>query len=187
VSSEDTVPDEPLRDAIKTGDVVGVGRAIEGGADVNRLYADSGTTPLTEAMDARNADVVRVLLEAGADTGRVGVKAPLCEAARHGDIQILVMLIAADADLEQVDDQGCTALMIAVSKGRLDVAWWLVDAGARRDVTDDTGRDLLSIAASGGFEKLFEFLAQWWPDGGATAGRRVLTAALKRLEGEVET
>jgi len=72
---------------------------IDAGADVN--YANQGeATALTSAIDRPDAEVVRLLIEKGANVeGPVGAsQTPLMLAARSGDVATLEVLVAAGAD-----------------------------------------------------------------------------------------
>jgi ankyrin repeat protein len=103
---------------------------VEQGADVNHALADTGETPLHAALCKANRPaynlVVRVLLNAGADsnrTTRVGAatgafmrdcrtrgETPLHRAAAFGDAQVIQMLLDAGAKVDARDGHGDTPL-----------------------------------------------------------------------------
>ena len=59
-----------FRETITNGTPSAVSSAIEAGADVNAPFGDDGWTPLDVALTYNSTlDVVRVLLEGGADAG----------------------------------------------------------------------------------------------------------------------
>lgn len=51
-------------------------------------------------------------------------------AAEYGDLQIVCFLIEKGADLDCVDNSGCTPIFIAMQKGHLDVVSFFIDIGA---------------------------------------------------------
>ena len=86
---------------------------------------DLGVTPLIAAARAGHADVVDVLLAAGADVNAADARGrtPLIAAIDSGDRVSAGLLLARDADLHAVDDTGRSALDIARENSR----WDLVD------------------------------------------------------------
>jgi ankyrin repeat protein len=86
--------------------VIGLLRA---GADPNRPDRD-GTTPLYRASVQGRADVVRVLVAAGADpnleSGTGGEGLPLCAAACWDHVEVSRALLAAGADPGLREDGG---------------------------------------------------------------------------------
>jgi len=61
----------------------------------------------------------------------------LLSAARSGDVDKIVLLLEAGADVETRDDHRRTALLIAVAHDRVGAARALVEAGADPDALDD--------------------------------------------------
>ncbi len=56
---------------------------------------------------------------------------------RAGDVETLKQLLAAGAAVDEVDDEGRTALHFAVGYGEMDCARALIDAGASLDLVDN--------------------------------------------------
>ena len=69
-----------------------------------------------------------------------GGLSPLLYAARDGRLDIVQTLLAAKADINQVDANGITALIDAISNNHVEVARYLVDQGADVNATDWYGR-----------------------------------------------
>ena len=103
-----------------------------------------------------NADVVRFLIERGADVNaydRNGTTA-LMEAAEHGHADIVRTLIENGADMNAQNDGGRTALMIAVTsasfagpvQGAKDVVRVLIEKRANLNLTDKLQDTALGMA-----------------------------------------
>lgn len=97
------------------------------------------------------------------DTGRNGDDLPtrlvyahqpspdeLIEAAREGDLHSVRRLIAQRVDVNSVDSQGRTPLMLAAGGGEAGVAALLIDAGAKLNETSAAGETALMSAAMKG-------------------------------------
>lgn len=98
------------------------------GADVHLASRSGGFTPLHSAIaddgDAAVKDIVRMLLERGADpNARSGSGAtPLHTAAFTGNVPVVRMLLTAGADPEIRDDAGKTPLDVARERRQTEVA-----------------------------------------------------------------
>ena len=124
-----------------------------------------GHTALHFAAHAGHVDVVRLLLERGAD---VNASACGCTAlhrsAYAGHIAVVRLLLyrsvtAIDARDMSIGDQR-TPLMKAASQGHTAVVRALLDAGASITATDSHGRTAHEIAAAGGHVELGSELAR---------------------------
>jgi ankyrin repeat protein len=128
-----------------TGDPVKSRILINHGADVN-ARSDAGRTPLMVAVRRRgNTDLVRLLLEKGADPQAVDAsrESILLKAARKGDVEVMRLLISRGADVNlSSTSQGMTPLGNAVSSYQIDAVKLLLDRGARIDIPamNDQGR-----------------------------------------------
>ncbi|MFO7684518.1 MAG: ankyrin repeat domain-containing protein [Desulfobacterales bacterium] len=91
---------------------------------------------------------VRLLLEFGASVDAKTEKraTPLLVAAANSDLDVVVQLIAAEADLNCTDRSGDTALHHAAYKGSAAIVQALVKAGADRAVIDKYGDTAFHIA-----------------------------------------
>ncbi|HET6715216.1 MAG TPA: ankyrin repeat domain-containing protein [Actinomycetota bacterium] len=81
-------------------------------------------TPLHSAASGSHAEVVGVLLEAGADPNarQSGGWTPLHAAARGGDVTSVTLLLASGADPEATNDEGTSVLEMARGSGDVPTA-----------------------------------------------------------------
>ena len=142
----------PLMAVAAAGSVEAVRFLLARGAAIDARESAGGQTALMWASGEGHDDVVRALLEAGADpnvVGRVTVLPRLrgdggrmwvdytsggltaaMFAARGGHSEVLALLAAGGADLNRANPDGLTPLLIAVINDRADAAMTLLDKGA---------------------------------------------------------
>lgn len=117
---------------------------------------------LHEAVAKGDADMVRALIEAGAN---VNAKddygyTPLHRAAGRSRVYIAGMLIEAGADVNASDIFGMTPLHEAAINGDAgDVASVLIEAGADVNAKDDYGKTPLHMAAERGHADMVRLLS----------------------------
>lgn len=137
----------------KNGNAKIAGALLGSKADPDFARGD-GMMPLHIACDGGKADMVKVLIQHSADVNRVVSQqgkyqgfSPLMFAARHGNGEIISMLIKAGAQLNQSKADGFTALHLAALNGNSLACKCLVDAGADYCLADETGYFPLQLAA----------------------------------------
>lgn len=134
--AEEGTPSEPgeLYGAAAAGDVERVKRLLADNPDSIYQKGSRGLTPLHGAASAGYADVVRVLLAAGADPNRrtPGNQTPLHLAAKVGSQEVCEVLLAAEPRLWYENKDGATALGVAVQEGHVDLVRLLADANVKR-------------------------------------------------------
>lgn len=100
--------------AMRTVGVDGVRWLLDQGADIE-AESKYGRTPLTSRISHRNLEVVRLLLERGADAVDAGHKnTPLGEAASTHQLDIVELLLDAGADIHATDAMRWTPLELAM-------------------------------------------------------------------------
>jgi ankyrin repeat protein len=128
--------------------------AMTGDVETTRLLlsrgVDASSEALSEAVTFGHADVVRTLVEAGANvhiTESSGVNL-LHWAAITNRASVIPILARAGVSLNAIDDQGFTPLMYAatVDVGETGTLQALLDAGADRRIRNDQGRTALEQA-----------------------------------------
>ncbi|MCY3571484.1 MAG: ankyrin repeat domain-containing protein [Chloroflexi bacterium] len=136
---------------------------LERGADL-KARDSLGYSPLHLAVACAksptwtsHAEVITVLLDAGADPNRKGPKdfRPLHMAAQHADAEIVELLIQAGAEVDASDDRRMTALHLAAWHNRAESISVLIEAGADAELLDKIGHTPLMLAAwLGGLDAL---------------------------------
>ena len=119
------------------------------GIDARNNY---GTTLLHRAAREGHSDVVKALLEAGANDAaqdQIG-NTPLHLAAREGHTDIVRTLLEAGTRVDVRDKNGSTPLHLAADKGRADIVTVLLGAGASVDAQDNDGDIPLDRATRNG-------------------------------------
>lgn len=91
---------------------------------------DFNLTPLSLAILKQNASLAKVLLECGASSSNPGSRRtpPIFSAAANGSLDIIKLLVSFKANpLDEDHSQGCSALHVAVDKGKLEVVKYLIE------------------------------------------------------------
>ena len=127
------------------GSAEGVQSLIQAGFEVEGKDP-AGRTPLVRAWKRKNYAVARVLLEAGADPEARWFGWPLIVSS---DSYQTCLLLQHGADVNAVNEQGFTALMMAAEVGDPALAELLLESGANPDLQDAQGRTALMFALSG--------------------------------------
>ena len=137
--------------AVKANDHERVKRLVDGGADVNALESN-GDALLVMAAYLGHTNVVRVLLEAGADVTAVdpGMQATALHAAAYaGRTAAAALLIEHGIDIDrQGPYNGYTALHDAIWQNNIDTASVIIEAGANLSLRNHEGQTPLEFARS---------------------------------------
>ncbi|CAH8654403.1 unnamed protein product [Schistosoma curassoni] len=129
--------------------------------DVNACIESSMETALTLACSGGFVDLVRLLLERGADKEHRDKKShtPLHTAVCANQRSVVSLLLDYGADIEaQVDRTKDTALSIACSHGKLEIVEELLNRGANKEHRNISDYTPLSLAASGGYVEVIQLL-----------------------------
>ena len=169
VSADATGPhgETALHTCAYAGSTAAVRVLVAAGASVDPGDSWRGQTPLMWAAAERHPETMQALIEAGADVNArstiiewerqrtdeprdkwlpPGGWTPLLLAARESCVTCVDVLAKAGADLNIVDPERHTALIVALTNGHFDVAGRLIDLGADLDMQDNVGQTALWAA-----------------------------------------
>lgn len=138
---------QPYR-AAERGDLATVKEFAGRGLDER---SPEGWPMLSLAADSMHPDIVRWLVEHGADLNAEGPRGltPLhCASGTTGAIDILRYLVASGADLEARDVDGFTALLSALVTTEIRASVELILLGADVHARNDRGESALSLCTS---------------------------------------
>ena len=148
----------------RTPNVSAAKALVDAGADVNNTEKWRGQTALMWAAAQQQPDMVKFLIEQGADLDAQslpnnwerqvtaeprmkilppGGMTPLLYATREGCTECVRLLIEAGAQLNKADPEGVTPLVMAGLNARWDSMKLLLEAGANPDKWDIYGRNPL--------------------------------------------
>lgn len=180
-------------DLAADGQVEDVRIMVEAEAEVGEVCR-GGRTPLDVAVENGNANVVRVLLAAGAPSKFANIEMLVYLAAARNRPQVIGVLEEAGVSLEWRNTQGRTSIHIAAAKGHDEAVNALLLLGADVNLRGSGGRTPLHEAARAGHVGTLRILVLHggdpgaWDDEGWTAAKLAADAghldAVKYLAGE---
>ncbi|MEW5789135.1 MAG: ankyrin repeat domain-containing protein [Pseudomonadota bacterium] len=139
--------------AAQQGDRAGLEALLKQGVNPNGRIDPWSRTALIHAVDRGDVEMVRLLLEGGADPDmKAGGHTPLVLAALHGHARIVKQLLAGGADPDLKSGDGNTPLTAAAGMNRLAALEALLAAHPDPRLHNREGRTALSLAALEGFE-----------------------------------
>jgi ankyrin repeat protein len=163
LSPELSPAEKALGEAVRAGDLAGAQAALDQGADPNATYS---TSPLIVAAAGGNAEMVRLLLQRGADPNLDSEQGSpvLFRAAQYGHSEVVSLLLEAGAD-PNATARGKTPLMAGAQNP--EIVRKLLVAGADPDLSDSastSGANVLHYAV-GSPESLRILLNETGPGG----------------------
>lgn len=189
-----------LFESIKNNNLEQVKQCLVNGADVNARYrycGYGGYTPLMLALRNENFEIVKCLVEWGADVlvedvdywYDINIPTILSRArVRSSEIRQYLSIKVQEAKLADYASQGMTdcvrdclangvnanatykgitALMWACKNGHYEIALTLITAGVDINAKDSSGKTVLNYAAEGGNTEIMKLLLAQDADNGA--------------------
>ncbi|MGO9122044.1 MAG: TerB N-terminal domain-containing protein [Desulfomonilaceae bacterium] len=138
--------------AARSGDVAAVQKALRQKADIN-VKGPDGWTPLMWAAVTGHVEVVRLLLDSGAEVNVAAKKSgdtALILAALKGHTEVVRLLLSKNALVELKHKAGWTALWSAAANGHAKAIELLSEKGADVNTRDNNGFSPLMVACVGG-------------------------------------
>ena len=149
-------------EACEKGNLDKVKNFTENGYDVNKTSERSILlrTPLMFAAGEGRFDVVKYLIDHGADVGKKAwnKRTALHYASQRGHLKVVEVLLSKGAEIDVEDEDRCTPLSLAAGRGHIDMSLYLIDHGAGVDKKDCRKRTSLHYASERGNFKVVEAL-----------------------------
>jgi ankyrin repeat protein len=141
-----------LIEAARKGDRPGLAKLLKQGVNPNAKPDLWGKTALIVAVERNDVEMVRLLLDSGADPDLLaGGYTPLGRAAFLGYDHVAALLLKYGADPDFKSKDGNTPLTAAASMNRLEVIRVLIPAHPDYTLFNREGRTALSVAAMRGY------------------------------------
>ena len=152
-----------IHTAAGAGDLEKVIGLLHAGADVES--GDGvGDTPLSVASAAGHAEVVKALIEHGANVNAAEESefyTALMAASVNGHVEIVRLLLNHGAEVDAEDDYNATALTRAAEHGYADVVRLLLEHGADAGIREERDMTALELAESRGHQEIAAMLREY--------------------------
>ena len=137
---------------------------VAGGVELDRASQGERLTPLEMARQRGHDRLEGVLVKATTDDRIADPDAALLRAAEAGDADRVALALRSGADIETRDARGRTALLLAATSDRVEVARLLVAMGASPDALDDRHDTPWLVTGVTGSVRMLEALLPAKPD-----------------------
>ena len=133
---------------------------IEHGAYVNK-FSKRGKTPLLYACEYGNYEMIKYLIEQGADINKesnIGDEiTPLFKACKYGDYKMIKYLVEHGADINKENSLKQTPIWYACKIGNENIVKYLFECGANIYKEDKDGEIALIKALANGNNNLLDY------------------------------
>ncbi|CAH3168725.1 unnamed protein product [Pocillopora meandrina] len=174
-----------LHAAAEGGNSSIVMRVLSCDIDINSKDDESSVTPLTVAVKHNHVEVVKYLLQKGADislTTESKKRNALHIASQYGSVEAMEMLLSYDLRPDSRDGEGNTPLACAAACGQIEAVNCLLKHGADPLLKGKDGWSLLHFAAQSGNVIIIETMLSKGLDidsRGETLGETPLMVSIK--------
>ncbi|HYY59691.1 MAG TPA: ankyrin repeat domain-containing protein [Pyrinomonadaceae bacterium] len=153
----------PLVIAASENDLPRVKELIAAGADVNRRDKNLDATALDEAAIYGNREMVRALLDAGAEINARNSRRQTALMMLDDDAtdNLVWDLVSAGAKINLRDEDGDTALILAAGLSNTEALRALLNAGAKINARNKSGETALMKAAGAGNKESVKLLIEF--------------------------
>lgn len=150
----------PLMEAASAGHVGVAKILLEKGAGINTHSNEFKESALTLACYKGHLEMVRFLLEAGADQEHKTdeMHTALMEASMDGHVEVARLLLNSGAQVNMPADSFESPLTLAACGGHVELAMLLLERGAKIEEVNDEGYTPLMEAAREGHEEMVALL-----------------------------
>ncbi|XP_050305932.1 protein fem-1 homolog C isoform X2 [Anthonomus grandis grandis] len=147
----------PLWCAAVSGKLSIVELLLDAGANINAV-SDSGSTPIRSACFMTHFEVVRYLVQHGAEINTPNFNGGTCLINSVQSVKLCHFLLENGADVNAKDIQNKTALHYAIQEHRLESTKLLLEYGADYNAISRYGDDALQMSCLKGAHEIFEYL-----------------------------
>lgn len=147
-----------MLNAIEYGDAATVAQLLDQGADPNSKIG--GETILACAAKEGHDEIVRLLLDRGAEISHRRGKNPFTQAMHNGRVSCVKTLMEYGGNVNVKDSNGRTPLILATLDDNHSLTRLFIDAGADLDVKDNRGNTALHYAVKRGNVDAVELLVK---------------------------
>ena len=122
---------------------------------------DMGRTGLFYSCGEGDKEIVKLLIEAGADVnlGDNNSITPLHQGAMKGNKDILELLVRNGGDINALDFKGRAPIIYAIMQNKSEAAFKCIELGADTTLKDNDGHLPIDYAATNGLKELVNFLS----------------------------
>jgi hypothetical protein len=155
----------PIYDAPVLNDAYTIQLLVKGGRYYSRESGLSTKSPLCRAAAQNLKNAVYYLIQAGADVRGNDRRTPLTSAAKHGNLDVVRLLVKSGAPVDGRPDEYLysSPLKAAVRYGHLDVVKYLLEQGAKPN-NPASRMSPLAVAVARGFPDIVSLLIQYGAD-----------------------
>lgn len=152
----------PLHRAIVLNDTNNAVELIKHDKSVVSKENDKGRTPLVVAVIYSREELIRSILEAGADPNQVSTdgSTALTEAAYKGILSIIELMLKYGAKVDLPQKQGWTPVLFAVNQNNYPATKLLIKNSANVNKKNDKGATPLQLASMNGHTAITRLLLE---------------------------